>query len=175
MTAGIVLMGLLYGMVPLSLLVVIFRLADAVTGARGVRVHTSDLTEAFSSLAAVWLIGMLLYLAIRRLRGVARTLAERIAVGAACISLLGCVFIIAPFRAAVFVAVLLALDAYAHARYAARGAAVVSVLMGVSMFLTLHEYLLARAVTVGSFLLFAGAVSILVTCAVVYFLDRADK
>lgn len=174
MTAGIMLLGLLHGCIPLAALIVVFRLTDAVTGARGVRVQTSDLTEATMSVGVVWLVGVVVAIMLHRLHGVAGSTAHRVSDLAFALTLAGCMFIIAPFSMALCVLLFLVMAAYLQQQRVRYVAVALLIATSVSLFTLLQNFLLARAVTVGSFLLFAGATVFIASRGVMKILEYKE-
>ncbi len=162
-TAGaVVFLGILSGLVPLGVLVIVFRLTDALVGARAVRVQTSDLHQALLTAGVVWLLATLLVVGRELLQGIAARVTERTASAVLPVSLLVCIFAIMPFRAIIFASVILIAEAWQADKRVRITSTVFFMFVGLTSIATVVGYILSRSITVGSFLMFAGIVAALI-------------
>lgn len=156
--AGVIALGVVYGVLPLGALINVFRLIDAVTGARAVRVRTDDLARAFMTLAAIWVLAMAAHIVLARLHGLVAKIGNNAVAVARSASLTACMFVVAPWMTAVAVAMFGLAQPHNVDRRVRALASVVLIAAGVVAMQTLQRYLLSRDVTVGGFLLFAGSI-----------------
>lgn len=162
-TAGsVVFLGVLSGLVPLGVLVIVFRLTDALVGARAVRVQTSDLHQALVTAGVVWLLIALLTVGRELLQGIAARVTERTALLVLPVSLLVCTFAVMPFRAIVFTLLILVAEAWQYDRRVRIASTIVFMFAGLTSIATVVGYILSRSITVGSFLMFAGIIAALI-------------
>lgn len=159
MAFAAVFLGVLSGLVPVGFFVVLFRLTDALVGARAVRIQTSDLREALVTAGVVWLLATCVAVGRELLQGVAArvtTCTARFVVPA---SLLVCMFLVMPLRALFMAAILFVAEAWSAERRVRIGATLFVALVGLSGVATVLTYILSRSITVGGFLLFAGIIA----------------
>lgn len=165
---GVAMLGIVMGMVPLAAMIVVFRLVDAVTGARAVRVLTSDLHKGLVTLAVVWLIAVAAWVLTRWLQGLTRKMAERTAVIVFTGSVLVAVLTLAPFRAVLVAVNFSVLHPWMHSRRVRVVCVTVHALLSYSLLSTVTSFLLSRSITVGSYVLFLGAIFGAMTMTLVY-------
>ena len=162
-TAGaVVFLGILSGLVPLGVLVIVFRLTDALVGARAVRVQTSDLHQALLTAGVVWLLATLLVVGRELLQGIAARVTTRTANVVLPLSLLLCIFAIMPFRAIIFALLIAVAEAWQSDKRVRIASTVVFMFVGLTSIASVVGYILSRSITVGSFLMFAGIVATLI-------------
>lgn len=175
MTAvGVTFLGALGGLAPLAAMIVLFRLVDAVTGARAVRVMTSDLHHGLLTLLGVWVLTMVVWVLTRWLQGLTRRIADRTAGLTFMVSVLVASFALAPFRTLLIVAAHAALHPFITQRKVVAACVAVHALMAYSITMTVTTYLLARAISVGSYILFLGAIFGALTMTIVHATRRDD-
>lgn len=155
---GVVFLGVIGGLTPLGAMVVLFRLVDAVTGARAVRVMTSDLHQGLLTLLAVWATAVVAWTLTRWLQGLTRKIADRTALTVFMASVLVALFLVAPFRTVLIVIAHAALHPWRRNRRVVAACVAVHGLLAWWIASTVTTYLLARAITVGSYVLFLGAI-----------------
>lgn len=159
---AVVFLGILSGLVPLGVLVIVFRLTDALVGARAVRVQTSDLHQALLTAGVVWLLVLFLTVGRELLQGIAARVTGRTADAVLPLSLLLCTFAIMPFRAIIFGALILVAEAWQKNRRVRIGTSLGFMFVGMTSIATVVGYILSRSITVGSFLMFAGITAALI-------------
>lgn len=163
MAFAVVFLGILSGLVPVGVLVIVFRLTDALVGARAVRVQTSDLRQALITAAVVWLLATFLAVGRELLQGVAARVTSRTAGIVMPVSLLTCIFLIMPFRSVIFALLILVAEVWQEQRRMRIGTTIVCMLVGLTAVATVLDYILSRSITVGSFLMFAGIIASVTT------------
>ncbi len=167
MAVSVVFLGVLSGLVPIGVLVGLFRLTDALVGSRAVRVATNDLHNALWTALALWLLVCITALGHELLQGVAGRIANVTAKIVLPASLLACTFLFLPFGTLLFFAVLCVAEAFPERRSVWMSSAIIVFVIGVMGMATLVHIILSRDITVGGFLLFTGALFSYVTWFVV--------
>lgn len=163
MAFAVVFLGILSGLVPVGVLVIVFRLTDALVGARAVRVQTSDLRQALITAGVVWLLATLVAVGRELLQGIAARVTSRTAAITLPVSLLVCLFPVMPFRAVLFVLMVIIVEAWPERRAIRIGATVLCMCVGLTGVATVLGYILSRSITVGSFLMFTGIIASMTT------------
>lgn len=171
---GVVFLGVIRGLTPLAAMVVLFRLVDAVTGARAVRVMTSDLHKGLLMLVVVWAIAIVAWSLSYWLQGLVQRIGDRTALGVFLASVLVTLFLIAPFRTALIVLAHAALHPWRHDRRVVAACVAAHALLAWWIASTVTTYLLARAITVGSYVLFLGAIFGALTVTVFHAVRRNE-
>lgn len=159
---AVVFLGILSGLVPLGVLVIVFRLTDALVGARAVRVQTSDLHQALLTAGVVWLLVLFLTVGRELLQGIAARVTGRTADVILPLSLLLCTFAIMPFRAVLFGVLIFVAEAWQQDKRVRIGTSLGFMFVGLTSIATVVGYILSRSITVGSFLMFAGITAALI-------------
>lgn len=159
---AVVFLGILSGLVPVGVLVVVFRLTDALVGARAVRIQTDDLHSALITAAAVWLLATFVAVGRELLQGIAARVTAQTARMVLPPTLLACIFFVMPFRAILFSVLILIAEAWQHDKRLRIGSTVIFMFIGLTSIATVVGYILSRSITVGSFLMFAGITAALV-------------
>lgn len=163
MLAVTVVLGVARGLVPIVVLITVFNLVNALIGARGVGVITSELVQTLWSAAGVWAGSLVVIYSHMRLRGVMAKVAQQVAIIVFLVSSFICTFLVGPFRCLLLVVTFLASEVWSTDRRVALLLLAVAVGIGVSIIMTVLSILLARSFTVGGFLLFAGITTTLLT------------
>ena len=163
MAFTVVFLGILSGLVPVGVLIIVFRLTDALVGARAVRVETSDLRQALLTAAVVWLLATFLAVGRELLQGIAARVTSRTASIVMPVSLLACTFLIMPFRSVIFVLLILIAEVWQGRRGVRIGATMLCMFVALTAIVTVLGYILSRSITVGSFLMFTGIIASLTT------------
>lgn len=156
MAVAVVFLGVLSGLIPVGVLVVVFRLTDALVGARAVRVQTDDLQSALITAAAVWLLATFVAVGRELLQGISARVTAQTARMVLPATLLACIFLVMPFRAILFLALILIAEAWQHDKRLRIGSTVMFMFVGLTSIATVIGYILSRSITVGSFLMFTG-------------------
>lgn len=155
---GVFATGAVLGFIPLAVMIVMFRLVDAVTSARAVRVLTSDLHSSLIVLVVVWVLATGALLISRTLQGLTRRIADRTASVVFMTSVVIALLVVMPFRALLMLAIPAVLYPWMQHNRVRFGCMVMHVLLSLWMVSTVTSFLLSRSVTVGSYLLFLGAI-----------------
>lgn len=151
-------LGAIMGMVPLAAMIALFRLVDAVTGARAVRVLTSDLHRGLLLLAAVWCIAIVGWVLMRMLQGLTRKIVERSAVIAFTLSVVIAMCTLAPFRTLLIVCTQASMYPWLPSMRVRIACVLVHGFLTYSLLTMVTDFLLSRSVSVGSYILFLGAI-----------------
>lgn len=155
---GVLVTGAVLGFVPLAVMIVMFRLVDAVTSARAVRVLTSDLNSSLIMLVVVWVFAIGALLISRTLQGLTRRIADRTASVVFMTSVVIALLVVMPFRALLMLAIPAVLYPWMQNKRVRFGCMIMHALLSLWMVSTVTSFLLSRSVTVGSYLLFLGAI-----------------
>lgn len=171
---AVLMLGALTGLIPLGAMIVVFRIVDAVIGARAVRVLTSDLGKGLATLVAVWLVAVAAWVLTRWLQGLTRKLADRTAGIVFMASVLVVMLTVAPFRTALIVANHAVLHPWMRDWRVRVASVAVHALLAYSVLATVTGFLLSRSVTVGSYALFLGAIFGALTMTILHAAARRD-
>lgn len=173
--ASAIVIGTLYGLLPIAACIALFRLVDAVTGARGVRIRTLDFNHALWLLAGLWVGAMIVVFAYHNLRGVVRSVAARSAVIVFVIAAFCPLIIIAPWRTFLWAVVCAVLAPWMRTPRGQMAFIAVNVGGGVFVIQRLTTFLLSRSFSVGAFLLFFVLTMIVMTAGVLLALERNER
>lgn len=165
---GVLATGAVLGFVPLAVMIVMFRLVDAVTSARAVRVLTSDLNSSLIMLVVVWVFAIGALLITRTLQGLTRRIVDRTASVVFMTSVVIALLVVMPFRALLLLAIPATLYPWIQNTRVRFGCMILHALLSLWMVSTVTSFLLSRSVTVGSYLLFLGAIFGALTMTIFY-------
>ena len=166
--ASAVILGALYGLLPIGACISLFRLVDAVTGARGVRVRTSDFSNALWLMAGLWVGAMIVVYAYDRLRGVVHSVAWRSAILACVLAAFFPLLVLAPWRTMLWAALVKLCAPWMQTPRGQMLFIAANIAGGLLVAERLMAFLLSRSLSVGAFLLFFLLTVVMLTASVCY-------